>query len=183
MKIFDKIKQLFEKIKQFFTKKEQVDKENIRKIIVYYYDTSHYIAGTKFFNCCYPDLITILLESGFAPSIGEAYRLLNMGQISTCVVGSVHKQKVSPNCYMNTSIWLHEIREPIEYIIDKGIILYKGNIPVYIKFREADSLETYVKQLKPFKKYLKGEIGNRYDYSTYSLEIYNEAIRQIRTND
>ena len=174
---------IFDKIKQFFIKKKSVDKENIRKIIVYYYDTSYYITGTKFFNCDYPDLITILLDSGFAPSIGEAYRLLNMGQISTCIVDSVHPQKVSPNCYMNTSSWLHEIREPIEYIIDKGIILYKGNIPVYIEFREADSLETYVKQLEPFKRYLKGEIGNRYDYSTYSLEIYNEAIRQIETND
>lgn len=174
---------IFKKIKELFTKKEQVDKENIRKFVVYYYDTSFYITGTKFFNCYYPDLITILLESGFAPSIGEAYRLLNMGQIQTCVVGSTHPQKVTVNYYMNTSNWLHEIGVPIEYIIDKGIILYKGSIPVYIEFREADSLETYVKQLEPFKRYLKGEIGNRYDYNTYSLEIYNEAIRQIETND
>ena len=183
MNIFEKIKQLFKKIKQLFTKKKQVDKENIRKFVVYYYDTSLYIAGTKFFNCDYPDLITILLESGFASSIGEAYRLLNMGQIQTCLVDSTNPQKVPVNYYMNTSSWLHEIRVPIKYIIDNGIILYKGNIPVYIEFKEADSLETYVKQLEPFKKYLKGEIGNRYDYSTYSLEIYNEAIRQIRTND
>lgn len=176
---------IIEKIKQLFTKKEQVDKENIRKFVVYYCNKSFKIGDTEYFSYDYPDLITILLQCGFVPSVGEAYRLLNMGQISACVVGSINPKKIPFDYYEKTSYWIDDIkgRESIKKILDKGIILYKGTIPVYIEFRKANNLEEYVNQLEPFKKYLKGEMGNRSEYSVYPLEIYDEAIRQIRTND
>ena len=129
-----------------------------------------------------------MLQSGLVPSVGEAYRLLTMGQISACINGSVHSEKVSVNTSMDTSMWIYnmgkERRISSKDIIDKGVILYKGTIPLQIEFRKADSFETYVKQLEPFKKYLKGEMGCRSEYGgySYSLEIYNEAIRQIRAN-
>lgn len=179
---------IIKKIKELFTNKK-CENNDVVKFVVYYYDKWDEIGGKKYWSGYYPDLITIMYMNGIVPSIGEACRLFKMGKISACVNGSICPQKVPIDDYtMNTSNWIYKMRQQQgrkmsdKYIIDKGVILYKGTLPFYIEFRKADSLETYVKQLEPFKRYLKGEIGNRYDYSTYSLDVYAEAIRQIKNN-
>lgn len=177
---------IIKKFKELFTNKK-CENNDMVKFVVYYYDKWYEIGENKHWNGYYPDLITIMYMNGLVPSIGEAYRLFKMGKIFACVNGSTCPQKVPIDEYtMDTSNWIYKMgqggRTSEKYIIDKGVILYKGTLPFYIEFRKADSLETYVKQLEPFKRYLKGEIGNRHDYSTYSLDVYAEAMRQIKDN-
>ena len=169
----------FKKLKIIFTKK---DINDMPKEVIYYYR----IPGDKplFDKYFYPELTTVAVLCGFCASYGEARRQLAMGSFSVCRLNSLVPQKSVP-IYQGKNIcsysWLYRLDNGYKEEandLKNGVILYKGSIPMYIEFQEAD-IETYVKQLVPFKNYVKQNGRLNADFDNYPLPIYQEAMRQL----